>query len=113
MTTADEAVLFVHSTGTGPALWAGVPPEAVGRRRILLPANLGYPPNEPVARGTTVTAKDDAVHVLEHVPHDVARIHLVAHSYGALVALHTMAALGERLASAFFVEPVLFGALAK
>lgn len=28
--TANETVLFVHSTGTGPMLWASVRPEILG-----------------------------------------------------------------------------------
>lgn len=108
-----EAVLFIHSTGTGPALWSGVPESAVGRRRMLLPANIGYPPSAPIERGKRVTVMDDAAKVVEAVPADAERIHVVAHSYGGLIALHTMAALRERVASVFLFEPVLFGALAR
>lgn len=109
----DEAVLFIHSTGTGPLLWAGVPDSAIGGRRKLLPSNLGYPPNPPVERGRTVTAQEDAAEVVRAVPDETRRVHLVAHSYGALVALHTLPALGDRVASLFMFEPVVFGALAK
>ena len=108
----DEAVLFIHSTGTGPFLWAGVPDAALGGREKLLPANLGYPPNAPVERGRTVVAQDDAAEVVKAVPQATTRVHLVAHSYGALVALHAVPALAGRLVSVFLYEPVLFGALA-
>jgi len=111
MSSPSEVVLFIHSTGTGPLLWSGVPDEAIGRRKKLLPANIGYPPNPPVERGRVVTAKDDAVEVAKAIPDDASRVHVVAHSYGALVALHVMSALADRVASAFFFEPVLFGAL--
>lgn len=114
MTQASgDVVLFIHSTGTGPMLWDSVPDAVVGGRRRLLPANLGYPPGPPVARGRVVTAEDDAAQVLgtlrEHGAH--GRVHVVAHSYGGLVALHLVPALGERLASLFLFEPVLFGGL--
>ena len=108
----DEAVLFIHSTGTGPFLWAGVPDAALGGREKLLPATLGYPPNAPVERGRTVVAQDDAAEVVKAVPQATTRVHLVAHSYGALVALHAVPALADRLVSVFLYEPVLFGALA-
>ncbi|MBX3208688.1 MAG: alpha/beta hydrolase [Labilithrix sp.] len=107
----SEAVLFLHSTGTGPFLWAGVPDAAIGARSRLLPANLGYPPNPLVERGRVVTPADDAVEVLRSVPAGV-RVHVVAHSYGALVALHAIRTAPERFASVFFFEPVVFGALA-
>ena len=109
---SNEAVLFVHSTGTGPFLWAGVPDAAIRGRSRLLPANLGYPPNELVERGRTVTVADDAAEVLKAVPASASRVHVVAHSYGALVALEAIPALANRLASVFFFEPVVFGALA-
>ncbi|MDF2691731.1 MAG: hypothetical protein K0S65_114 [Labilithrix sp.] len=109
---ADEFVLFVHSTGTGPFLWAGAPDVAIGGRTRLHPANIGYSPNALVERGRTLTAADDAAEILKAVPPGDAPVHLVAHSYGGLVALHAIRSLGARVASVFFFEPVAFGALA-
>ncbi len=108
---AREVVVFVHSTGTGPFLWAGVPDAAIGGREKILPANLGYPPNPLIERGHEVTPADDAAEVLRAVP-DGARVHLVAHSYGGLVALLAIREIADRVASVFLFEPVLFGALA-
>lgn len=113
MSVAREAVLFVHSTGTAPLMWAGVPSEAIGGRAAIFPANLGYPPNDPVPRGTRVAVTDEVAHLLAQVPSDVERLHVVAHSYGATVALAALPRLHGRLASLFLAEPVLFGALAK
>lgn len=92
-------------------LWAGVGPEIVGGLHAVAPANLGYAPNPPVARGTVVTADDDAAEVLRAVPPDAGRVHLVGHSYGGTVALLVTEQLGSRVASLFLYEPVLFGAL--
>jgi pimeloyl-ACP methyl ester carboxylesterase len=78
---------------------------------MLFPANLGYPPNPEVPRGTTVTVEDETKHLLGKIPSDAERIHVVAHSYGGLVGLHVIEALGPRAASAFLFEPVIFGAL--
>jgi len=112
-TEAAEAVLFIHSTGTGPLLWSTVPQATVGEsRQMILPANLGYPPNAPIERGTPVTAADDAAKVVLSVPAEIERVHIVAHSYGALVGLKALPLLKERVASLFFYEPVVFGALA-
>ncbi|MBX3228814.1 MAG: alpha/beta hydrolase [Labilithrix sp.] len=109
---AKEHVLFIHSTGVGPFLWSGVPVAAVGGRNMLLPANLGYAPNPTVERGVTVTVEDETRHLLARIPDDGAKVHVVAHSYGGLVGLYVLEALGSRAASAFLFEPVLFGALA-
>ncbi len=105
-----DSVLFVHSTGTSPSLWKGVPAGAIGNRRKLCPANIGYAEGERLTRGVIITATDDARHILSALPTSGA-VHLVAHSYGALIALHAAQLLGSRLASLFFYEPVVFGAL--
>jgi pimeloyl-ACP methyl ester carboxylesterase len=113
MTNEREAVLFVHSTGTGPGLWKRVPPAILGERRILTPSNIGYAPGPLLERGAAFVAADDAQHVLAAIPDDVEGLHLVAHSYGALVGLLLMQepAFASRLRSAFLYEPVPFGAL--
>lgn len=107
---ASEAVLFLHSTGTGPFLWAGVPDEVIGGRKKLLPANLGYA-GDPVARGVKVGSRDDAAEVAKTVTSTREKIHVVAHSYGALVALQLLPSLEGRVASVFFYEPVAFKVL--
>lgn len=110
-TVTNEAVLFIHSTGTGPLLWAGVPDAAVRGRKKIVPSNVGYPPGELVPRGQRVGSAEDAAAVLAAVPADGSRVHVVAHSYGALVALHVIRELGDRVASVFFYEPVTFSVL--
>jgi pimeloyl-ACP methyl ester carboxylesterase len=104
--------LFLHSTGTTPAMWSGVPDEVVAGTRKLTPSHLGYPPNPPLARGESGGAAADARHVLGTIPEDAGAIHLHAHSYGGLVALALIPALRGRVRSLFLYEPVLFGALA-
>lgn len=105
-------VLFVHSTGTAPFMWDSIPEEVVPSASRLQPANLGYPPYETVPRGQKTTLAQEAAHVLTQVPAE-GPLDVVAHSYGALVALELLPALGERVRSLFFLEPVLFGALMK
>lgn len=107
-----EAVLFIHSTGTFPLMWGAVPAEAIGGRTAIAPANLGYAPNPPIARGERVTLEDEVAHVLAAVPVEVTKLHIVAHSYGGTVALAALPRLVGRLGSLFLAEPVLFGALA-
>ncbi len=96
--------LFIHSTGTGPGMWASVPDDLAPGR--VAPANAGYPPEPPVPRGRIVTLEDDLSRLLAATdgPLDV-----VAHSYGATLALALIGKADVR--SLFLVEPVLFGAL--
>lgn len=107
----DEVVLFVHSTGTGPLMWSSVPDAALGGREKLFPSNVGYPPGELVPRGRRLGSTEDAAAVLAAVPDGSSPVHVVAHSYGALVALRVIRELGDRVASVFFYEPVTYSVL--
>jgi len=111
--TASAVSVFVHSTGTGPFLWDRIPETVLGGTPKIAPANVGYPPNAPLARGTTTSAKEDAALVLAAIPDTASAVHLYAHSYGGYVALELLSLLGARVASLFLYEPVLFGALAR
>lgn len=80
---------------------------------MVRPANLGYPPHEPLVRGQTVTIADESAHLLRAISDAMGPVHIVAHSYGATVALALAEspALRGRLASMVLAEPVLFGSL--
>ncbi len=99
--------LFVHSTGTGPFMWDFLEQPA----DRLAPPNLGYPPLPPLPRGQKVTVADDVKNLLAQVPPGDGPIELVAHSYGGLIAMKALPALGARVKSIFLLEPVFFGAL--
>jgi pimeloyl-ACP methyl ester carboxylesterase len=104
--------LFLHSTGTSPMMWASVPTEQLAGVEALMPSNLGYPPNPPMPRGAPFALADEVRHVLAQLPPE-GPVHLIAHSYGALVGLTMLNELGPRLASVLFFEPVAFGALSR
>lgn len=109
----NEIVLFIHSVGTTPQLWAGVSAAAIGGREAVRPANLGYPPNKPIDRGQPVTVANESAHLLQSISDKSGPVHIVAHSYGATVALALAESpsLRGRLASMVLAEPVLFGSL--
>lgn len=108
----DALSLFLHSTGTGPALWDGVPAAVATGARKLTPANVGYPPGPPLARPARCDLRADARFVLQQLP-EGAPLHVFAHSYGAVLALELAPLLGDRVRSMLLFEPVLFGALAR
>ncbi len=108
----DAVILQIHSTGTSTGLWATYTADPLPAAGRLRPALLGYPPGPALTRGAVVRAADDARHLLAELPVDGA-VHVVAHSYGASVGLELVPLLGDRLASLFLYEPVLFGALAR
>jgi len=90
-------------------MWASVPADIAPSELRVFPVNLGYPPNPPIARGTPVHLADDAAHVLAQLP--AGPLHLVAHSYGGLIALAMLPKLGGLVRSLALFEPTLFGAL--
>ncbi len=102
--------LFIHSTGTGPFLWDFVPDEVVPEASRLTPANLGYPPLPPLARGQPFSVLDDVAQLRRQLP--AGPVHVVAHSYGGLVALKLAALPAVEVRSMFLLEPVMFGAIA-
>jgi pimeloyl-ACP methyl ester carboxylesterase len=105
-------VLALHSSGSPAEMWrslarlpalAGIPLHA--------PALLGYPPNTPVAVGERVTLAEEIAHVRAQLPSGIARLHLIGHSYGGVVALAMARALPDLVASVWVYEPVIFSAL--
>ena len=111
--------LFVHSTGTSPAMWkplieAGLPE---GITPVALP-NIGYSPDAPLqhAAHEAFHLDDEVAHLRARIPQGTTRVHLVAHSYGAAVALLLARALaaeadGPQVASLWLYEPTPFAAL--
>jgi len=113
-------VVFLHSTGTGPAMWErGFAALAHLDAHLVALPNVGYPPGAPLERGTTCFVADQVAHLAARLPDEP--FHLVAHSFGAFLALKLLMAAREssgplgtlpaRLRSVWLWEPVLFGAL--
>ncbi len=107
----STVVLLIHSTGTTPQMWSRLLQEAPLRAPAILPVNLGYAPNAPLPRGQDFHWSEDVAHLRRQIPAEATQVHLVGHSYGGLLAFKLALALGERLASLWQYEPVLFGSL--
>ena len=99
-------VLLVHGSVTGGEMtWPEQRPLAE-RWTLLLLDRRGYFPNPPMEEREDfeVDAGDVAALLAEHGP-----LHLVGHSYGAVVSLLAAALLPERLHSLTVIEPPAFG----
>ena len=84
-----EVVVFVHSTGTSPSMWQPLLDAVPAGWQTLSLSNLGQgaagawqPPSD-----RAFTLDDEVAHLLPQVPQASGPVHLVAHSYGAAVAL--------------------------
>lgn len=106
-----HSVAFLHSTGLGPFMWAPYLPCA-GDAPTRTPFNLGYAPGSELTPPARAGLADDAAH-LEAALRDGGPVHLVAHSWGATVALELARRRGLDVRSLWLYEPVLFGALAQ
>lgn len=106
----DHAV-FIHSTGTGPFMWkrlmAGLP-EGL---QAVTPVNRGYAPGDLMARGAPFDIAMDLAHVKQQLPAETAGLHLVAHSYGGLLALQLALDPEVPVKSLWLYEPVMFGSM--
>jgi pimeloyl-ACP methyl ester carboxylesterase len=105
--------LHIHSTGLGPTMWLAATEGVATQLRVVAPANLGYPPAAPVSRGVEIHIADEVKNLTAALPAGFEAVHVIAHSYGATVALALAAELGAKVRSMFLVEPVVFGALSR
>ena len=97
---AGPRIVFVHgSVGTGAITW-GAQRELADRYTLVVVDRPGYPPNPPLERIDFEQQAAELGELLE--PGD----HLVAHSYGGVIA---MLAADERLRSLSLNEPPAFG----
>jgi pimeloyl-ACP methyl ester carboxylesterase len=107
----SEVALFIHSTATGPFMWApmvGDCPEGV---TPIAPTNRGYAMTDVLPRGTHISIQDEVAHIKSHIPEGTTGVHLIAHSYGGCVALALAADGTVPVRSMCLYEPVLFASL--
>lgn len=102
-------VAFIHSTGLGPFMWAPYL-GCAGSLPVAAPFNLGYAPHEPLSSRERVSLADDAAHVAQSL-RTAGPVHLVAHSWGATIALEMARTRLVDVQSLWLYEPVLFGSL--
>jgi len=106
-----DIALFIHSTGTGPFMWKPLLQSLPPGTQAVLPVNRGYSPTDLLPRGTTIGLADEVAHLKSQIPAGTSGVHLVAHSYGGLVALTLALDAAVPVKSVWLYEPVLFGAL--
>jgi len=104
-----SSLVFIHSTGLGPFMWSPYLGLAPGVAE-LRPYNLGSGPSGPVQRPQRVGLQDEVEHLRAQLAGH-GPLHLVAHSWGATVALALAQRRDVDVASLWLYEPVLFGSL--
>jgi len=104
-------VALLHSSLSSKSQWTALLERMAPRFRMIALDLCGYGDNELTATESSFTLDDEVRLVASRLDQLVgprARVHLVGHSYGGLVALRFAHAYRERVASLSLYEPVVF-----
>ncbi|HKU84992.1 MAG TPA: alpha/beta fold hydrolase [Casimicrobiaceae bacterium] len=108
-------VVMLHSSLGSKGQWSALAEQMSARYRVIALDLCGYGDNPPVTSTASFTLDDEVRLVADRLdalvePH--VRVHVIAHSYGALVALRLAQRARGRVASLALYEPVAFRLLA-
>jgi pimeloyl-ACP methyl ester carboxylesterase len=108
---AGPVVLCIHSVASSGAQWRPLMDRLKNSYRVLA-VDLygdGQSPPCPVGRDFSI---EDEIALIKPILSDVGCFHLVAHSYGACVAVKMCLSEPERVSSLVLYEPALWGTFA-
>ena len=111
---SGEPVVLLHASLASKSQWTSLADRMASRFRVIALDLIGYGDNPMPASGSTFSVDDEVALVAAGIDANVAphaRVHLVGHSYGALVALRYAQRMRGRVASLALYEPVVFGIL--
>jgi len=108
---AGPAILCLHCSTGSSRQWRALAAQLDKTRAIIAPDLLGYGENPAWPRGRRSTLALEVARVLEHIPPESGPVDVVAHSFGAAVAVKLALTHGEKVRSLTLYEPVLFGLL--
>lgn len=107
---ARTTVLCLHCSAGSAGQWQALSAQLQPRYRVLAPGLMGYRQGAPWRAGAPHTLEDEAA-ALEPLVSAAPGVHLVAHSFGAAVALRIALRDPRRVRSLVLYEPALFGLL--
>jgi lipase len=96
--------LFVHGSLSSGKMWASISDSFDGTRRIMTPDLLGYGASPPWT-GEGLQLRDEAQRLGRTF---AGPVDIVAHSYGAAVALRLLCDAPHRVRTAVLIEPACF-----
>ena len=108
---AGDPVVLLHSSGMSSRQWRRLADRLAPTHRVIAPDLLGSGNNPPWPDGAPFHFDDDLA-ALEHLLAGIGgRVHLVGHSYGALLALKLAQRDPARVRSLAAYDPVAWGVL--
>ena len=111
ITTMSDTVVMLHGSANGSYSWGAVKKLlAQTQQKVLAPDMLGYGRAPAPSGGWTID--EETRHLVRALaPGGDEPVHLVAHSLGAMFALHLMPALGQRVRRLTLIDPVVVSVL--
>ncbi|MCC2616164.1 alpha/beta fold hydrolase [Aestuariibacter halophilus] len=103
---AASPVVAIHGSASNGGIWAPLSQLAGGKRRVVAPTLQGYGEQDTQRIDYESTLSQRAVPVLETIDSLAGQVHLLAHSFGASVALEILRVIPERINSVTLFEPV-------
>ncbi len=106
---AGAPVVMLHASLSSKSQWTTLVERMARRFRVIALDLCGYGDNPATISGTSFTLDDEVRLIsayLDNLVEPQARVHVVGHSYGALVALRFAQSRSERVASLSLYEPV-------
>ena len=98
-------VLLLHGSASAATMWTAAIEALKPRFRLIAPDLIGYGRTDPWPNGHDFTI-DDELRLIEPLIHEPA--HVVAHSYGGVIALAMARAGRVAIRSLTLIEPVAF-----
>jgi pimeloyl-ACP methyl ester carboxylesterase len=108
---AGTPIVMLHSSLSSKSQWTSLAERLASRYRVIAIDLHGYGDNALPAGAASFTLDDEVRLVSHHFDNLVepgARVHVVGHSYGGLVALRLAQSMRDRVASLSLYEPVAF-----
>lgn len=108
---AAEPTLCLHCSTGSSRQWRSLAERLAAQRSIIAPDLLGYGDNPAWQQGRRLNLEQEVQHILPRLAATRGAVDVVAHSFGAAVAIKLALTHPERVRSLSLYEPVLFGLL--
>jgi len=105
---AGTPVLLLHGSASTSAMWTPVIDALKARFRVLAPDLIGYGRTDPWPDGHDYSLEEEVRLIVPFVANAARGAHVVAHSYGGLVALRMARTHRALVRSLTLIEPVAF-----
>ncbi|MCG8313273.1 MAG: alpha/beta hydrolase [Pseudomonadales bacterium] len=100
-------IVAIHGSASNGRLWDGLAGRCAADRRVLTPDLQGYGKVDRKNLNPNATLAKRAAPILNSIRTLEQGIHLVAHSFGASIALEILRVVPEKVCSLTFYEPVM------